>query len=248
MMAKLTAATAEVTQAIEDYRFSEAGQIVYSLLWDDFADWYVEASKVSPNHDLLIHALRTILTLVHPIAPFVSEAIWSHLPGHEGQLITTTWPVADITRTPSDKALAERFSTLQAVVQAARTVMAEEQLTKPTLLTTSPELAEDAALIKRLARAGAVEQVKQGSGLYLGTTVPAWIQATTQQVEARRHRLEAQLQEKQTYLHGLTAKLANRGYTDHAPAAVVQDTRDRQAETQALIDRLGEQLTALGHV
>jgi valyl-tRNA synthetase len=93
---------ADVTQAIEDYRFSEAGQLVYSLLWDDFADWYIEASQVSPNHDLLVYGLETILKLLHPIAPFVSEAIWSHLPGRTGQLITTPWPVVDTTRTKAD--------------------------------------------------------------------------------------------------------------------------------------------------
>jgi valyl-tRNA synthetase len=245
MMARLQAAIADTTTAIEDYRFSEAGQTVYSLLWDDFADWYVEASKVSPNHDLLIYSLETILGLVHPIAPFVSEAIWSHLPGHDDQLITSAWPVADITRTQADHGLVERFASVQAVVQATRTVMAEEQLSKPTLLTTVASLAEDAPLIKRLARASDVRHVEQGSGLYLGTTVPAWIEADHQMVTARRARLQAQQTEKQGYATSLEQKLGNEGYVKGAPAAVVQDTRDRLADTQRLLERIGEQLSAL---
>jgi valyl-tRNA synthetase len=130
MMAKLDTAIADVTNSIEDYRFSEAGQMVYSLLWDDFADWYIEASKISPNHDLLVHALETILKLVHPIAPFVSEAVWSEMPWHTEQLIITPWPVADITRTkqaPSEHTItnssinleqAAQFDNLKTVVQA----------------------------------------------------------------------------------------------------------------------------------
>jgi valyl-tRNA synthetase len=244
MQAKLNAAIKDVTTAIEDYRFSDAGQIVYSLLWDDFADWYVEASKVSPNHDLLVHTLETILTLVHPIAPFVSEAIWSHLPDRDTALITTDWPVVDKTRTP-DKAAARHFEELKSVVQAARTVAAEEQLSKPVVLTTNSNLAESADLVKRLARAGDLKLVKEGSGLYLGTTAPAWIEADAALIKARKDRLHRYQAEKQSYAQNLEAKLANAGYVKSAPAAVVQDTRDRLAETQRLLERLGEQLAAL---
>ena len=250
LAAKLNVAVTEVTRAIEEYRFSEAGQLVYSLLWDDFADWYVEASKIAPNHDLLVHALETIVTLLHPIAPFVTEAIWSELPWRTTQLITEAWPVVDTTRTDKEQlasreASANEFDALKTVVQATRTLAAEEQLTKPTILTTDAKLAESADLLKRLARAGEVKLVERGSGLYLGTTSPAWIEASAEQVSARRHRLESQQAEKQTYLKGLEAKLANERYVSSAPAAVVQDTRDRRAETLMLLSKLDEQLQDL---
>jgi valyl-tRNA synthetase len=245
LMAKLNTATRDVTKAIEDYRFSEAGQIVYSLLWDDFADWYIEASKVEPNHDLLVHALRTILTLLHPIAPFVTEAIWSHLPGHTTQLITEQWPAVDITRTKTKLSEARQFESVKAVVQAARTIATEEQLSKPTILTTDETLAKSADLIKRLSRAAEIKLVEEGSGLYLGTATPAWIEATPEQVAARRHRLEAQKIEKTAYLKSLEAKLANDNYVKNAPEAVVADTRTRHAGTQALLAKLNEQLAAL---
>jgi valyl-tRNA synthetase len=245
LMTKLDAATRDVTQAIEDYRFSEAGQIVYSLLWDDFADWYIEASKVTPNHDLLLHGLQIILKLLHPIAPFVTEAIWSHYPWPTQQLITEAWPVVDITRTKHELSEATEFESVKAVIQATRTVAAEEQLTKPTILTTDPELVKSADLIARLARVAEVKHVEQGSGLYLSTTTPAWIEATAEQVTARRHRLEATKAEKHTYLKSLETKLANDSYVKNAPETVVADTRARATETQALLAKLEEQLTAL---
>jgi len=233
-----------VTRALEEYRFSDAGQLVYSLLWDDFADWYLEASKVSPNHDLLIDILETILKLVHPIAPFVSEAIWGQIAWHKEQLITTEWPVVDTTRTDRLDLVGDFDDTIS-VVQAARTVIAEEQLTKPVILTTDAELAEAADLVKRLARASDVKLVKEGSGLYLGTAVPAWIEADHAQIEARRHRLEAARAEKVTHLKSLDAKLANTRYVESAPAKVVDETRKLQVETAEMIRKLTDQLSKL---
>jgi len=245
MMSRLESAVTEVTTSLEEYRFSDAGQLIYSLLWDDFADWYVEASKVSPNHDLLLHTLSTILMLIHPIAPFVSEAIWTELPGARGQLITTPWPVVDTTRTKTELSSANLFETVRSVVGAARTVAAEEQLTKPVILTTDPELAEVVDLVKRLARASDVKLVKEGSGLYLGTPSPSWIQADHAQIEARKHRLEASRAEKVTHLKSLDAKLANTRYVESAPAMIVDETRKLQTETAETINKLTDQLSKL---
>jgi valyl-tRNA synthetase len=245
ILARVNDTVRSVTTAIEDYRFSEAGQQVYSLLWDDFADWYVEAAKVEQTPNVLYHALSTILTLLHPIAPFVTEAIWEALPGRDGQLITAPWPEAVKAPAALTKEAA-KFESIKDVVQAARTVSAEEQLSKPTILTTDPQLADSAGLIARLARAGGVKQVEKGSGVFLGTQAPAWIEATAEQVTTRKHRLEKLRAEKQAYLKSLDARLANKSYVKSAPADVVQETRTRQAETQQLLTKLDEQLSALG--
>ncbi len=245
LMTKLNVAVTEVTKAIEDYRFSEAGQLIYALLWDDFADWYLEASKITPNHPLLTHTLETILTLLHPIAPFVTEAIWSELPWHQTQLITRSWPVVDITRTKPDLFEANLFETIKSVVQSARTIVAEEQLSKPTILTIDQKLATSTELIQRLARVATVELVQEGSGLYLGTSAPAWIKADQTMIENRRHRLEQQQIEKQAYLKSLAAKLANTKYVESAPANIVADTRARHTETEQLLAKLTEQLARL---
>ncbi|HUD11952.1 MAG TPA: valine--tRNA ligase [Candidatus Saccharimonadia bacterium] len=246
LKSKLDAAITEATKAIEDYRFSEAGQLIYSLLWDDFADWYLEASKIAPNHNLLVYGLEVILQLLHPVAPFVTEAIWSEMPWHASkQLITSDWPVADTTRTKTRLSEVKLFNSIQSIIQAARTMAAEEHLSKPVIATTSKQLANSRGLIKRLARAADVKLVKEGSGLYLGTQSPAWIEANKQQIEARKHRLQLQLAEKQSYLKSLDAKLANTNYVNSAPEKVVQESRDRRAEIQLLTDQLNAQL---GHL
>jgi len=106
---KLTITTEQVTADMGRYRFSEAGQTIYALLWDDLADKYVEYAKGDFNADLMIMALETVLGLLHPIAPFVTEAIWSHLPdrpGRQSQLITEAWPTMDL---KFDAARAQEF-------------------------------------------------------------------------------------------------------------------------------------------
>ena len=240
--AKTDQAITEVTKAIEEYRFSDAGQLVYSLLWEDFADWYVEASKISPNHDLLVHTLETILALAHPIAPFVTEAIWSEMPWHDTQLIVTPWPKSMRT---NDEHAGDEFEAAKSVIQAARTLIAEEKLSQPILVTTDELLAGSAKLICKLGRIGEVKLVRQGSGFFLGTAVPTWIEATSEQVAARRHRLEADRGAKLDYAHSLQAKLANDRYVSSAPAAVVEQTRSMLVETRQLLERLDHQLADL---
>jgi valyl-tRNA synthetase len=237
ILAKLNNAVIDVTKAIEDYRFSEAGQAVYSLLWDDFADWYVEASKVETNHDVLLYVLETILALAHPVAPYVTEAIWSHLPGDRGLLISAAWPVAT-----KKRALPKKFEQIRELVMAARSLCAEEQLSKPTLLTNDHNLLEAAAYLQSLARLGAVQPAQDESGFYLGASAPAWIAATPEQISTRRRRLEAQQSEKQKYAAALKAKLANEQFVAHAPQAIITDTRTKLAETQELITKLEQQL------
>lgn len=243
ILAKVNEAVRETTRAIEEYRFSEAGQIVYSLLWDDFADWYVEASKVEQNANILYHGLSTILKLLHPIAPFVTEAIWGAMPATEGQLITASWPEA-VEAPAQVTAQASAFEGIMSVVSAIRMVASEEQLSKPVVITTDRKLVESAKLIQALARAAEVKLVEQGSGIYLGTSSPAWIEATPEQVQARDKHLDHMLAEKKAYLKTLEARLANKNYVDGAPEAVVQQTRDLRDETMALISKLEAQLSS----
>lgn len=92
IVGRMNQAIASVTRDIEKYRFSEAGQAVYSLLWDDLADKYLEYSKDNLNPAVLAYCLDTVLRLLHPIAPFVTESIWQQALWTKSNLITEQWP------------------------------------------------------------------------------------------------------------------------------------------------------------
>jgi valyl-tRNA synthetase len=206
----------------------------------------VEASKLTPNHDLLVHALETIIALLHPIAPFVTEAIWAQMPWHkDGQLIVTSWPVARTTRTKTRLSDANLFTSIQLTVQAARTIIAEEHLSKPQILTTDIGLVQAADLITRLGRVESIVLVKEGSGIFLGTQAPAWIAANDAQIKARKSRLTDQIAEKQAYLTSLEQKLSNERYVSSAPDKIVQETRERHSETTQIMTQLKAQLDHL---
>lgn len=99
IVGRLNQAITSVTKDIASFRFSEAGQTIYSLLWDDLADRYIEFSKQSPNANLLAYCLETVLKLLHPIAPFITEVIWQELLWTKSNLITENW--ANIIHKPS---------------------------------------------------------------------------------------------------------------------------------------------------
>jgi valyl-tRNA synthetase len=240
MMEKLLEVTSSTTKAIEDYRFSEAGEQLYGLVWNDFADWYLEASKVSSNHHLLVFGLETILKLVHPIAPFVTEAIWGHLAWQSEQLIVSDWPNASRT---FDETSAQRFGRAIEAVNSIRSLAADEKMVRPVVVTTDQVVFEQSALIQRLARTAEIKLQQEGTGLFISPGL--WIEADPELISARRHRLDAQRIEKQSYLKGLESKLANTRYIESAPEAVVLETRNRRDDTLMLISKLDEQLAAL---
>src|SRR5690606_22829601 len=95
ILERLDKATQTVSDHLNNYRFSEAYELLYHVIWDELADWYIEASKGQQNASVLNYALETSLKLVHPFAPFVTETIWQTLhPDTDDLLITSSWPKA----------------------------------------------------------------------------------------------------------------------------------------------------------
>jgi valyl-tRNA synthetase len=225
MLSKLQHATEKISKDLDNYRFSEAYDTLYHTTWDDFADWYLEASKATPNHGLLAYALETLLKLAHPFAPFVSETIWQTLKWEKDTLlITAEWPKITLT---ADTALVGDFETAQTIVEECRTIMANVGLSKPVLgFISSAYLEEHGGLITRLARLTGVERGDKPEGLRL-TSAPfeAWIavdQATAQKYLTK-------LEEKQTAealsVERLKGRLGNKSYVESAPEKLVAETR-----------------------
>lgn len=106
MLNQLSIAVQKSTDWNKKHRYSEAGQIAYSLLWSDFADKYIEYSKQNTNPEMLAYSLDVILRLLHPIAPFITETIWQQLPWQNSLLINEQWP--KIEQVP-DLKLAKQF-------------------------------------------------------------------------------------------------------------------------------------------
>jgi valyl-tRNA synthetase len=243
ILTRFSRENAAITKAIESYRFSEAGERVYSLLWNDFADWYIEASKITANSSVLMYCLETILKLAHPFAPFVTEAIWQNMPWQKQNLIISTWP--EVGKTYSKEM--RQFEDIMALVSQIRTLATEMGLARPNLLyTADSRLSENAALIQSLARLGEISEVKQGRGLRIPSNeLFCWLDVDPKTIKEYRLSLRHKHDEAGEYLQRLTKQLANPDYLKKAPTELVQQTRDRVAETKLLLSQLDEQIRTL---
>lgn len=233
--------TSSVSKLIEGYRFSEAGQRVYSLLWDDFADWYIEASKIAPNPQVLVTALETILKLAHPFAPFVTEAIWQQMAWQKEKLIVTAWPNEILSLKDGTK-----FNAIRELVRNIRALKADLGLSGLTLLHQSdPLVSENADLIRRLAGISTITPTKEGRGLAVPGAITCWIDIDAGQAEQILSQLLKRQQEQADYSDRLKAQLANKGFVKSAPQNVISDVKDRLAQAEMLLSKLNEQIRAI---
>lgn len=234
MLYKLHHITGVVTSLLDEYRYAEASDAIYHLLWDDFADWYIEASKVSLNKGVLAFSLETILKLAHPFAPFITETIWQTLKWEgDSLLVTSSWPQA----TSVDQTDASVFEDIMAVVSEIRLITASVGVTKPTLgYSGSPFITQHAELIKKLANLSAITQATMGGGLRLTQTEhESWINLDQETVERFTKQLADRVTETHKVIAQLQGRLNNQSYMAKAPAELVDQTKQQLHEAEALL-------------
>jgi valyl-tRNA synthetase len=127
---------AEVRRGLDEYHFNDAAQAIYQFIWREFCDWYVEwikADLFSKNDTLkrqargvLLVTLETILKLIHPITPFVTEEIWSVLPGERRPLMTTAFPAIQVGWLSEDAE--ERMELLMGIITGIRNIRSENEI------------------------------------------------------------------------------------------------------------------------
>ncbi len=241
---ELNNAATDIDHQITNYRFAEASEAVYHAIWDDVADWFIEASKTADNPDMLAWVLDTSLKLAHPFAPFVTETIWQSLNWHNDLLITTPWPTA----LPCDDIAASEFEQLQNLVVEARYVTAELPGNERygLLYQNDSLIADNADLIKHLARLKDVKQVDRAKGLRLAASNrEAWLDVSVETLYEHQTNLEVRLAETRQFVATLEGRLRNETYVAKAPTALVEESRKQLIEKQALIEHLEAELDVL---
>ena len=241
---ELLAASAQVAKQVEDYRFAEAGETVYHTVWDVVADWYIEASKGHGNPGLLAWVLDTCLKIAHPFAPFVTETIWQSMSWHDNILMTSSWP-EDIL---FNEIAAQEFEQLQSLIGEIRFITSElPGNERYNLLFEDDALVkENLALIKQLTKIKDVFETDQPRGLRLANSGrQAWLDLSDKTLNEHQTNLEARLAETHHDIAALEGRLANDGYLQKAPAALVEESRQQLKEKQALVERLLHELEVI---
>jgi valyl-tRNA synthetase len=263
-------AVASVDRGFEDDNYGEVSRLLYEAIWSRFCDWGIELAKVRlgdaslPDADraatwwTLVEALDTYLRLLHPIMPFVTEALWAVLPHAADDpqlLIVARWPSAGATSKSNATTEAPVVDEVIELVSAIRTaratagVPAAAWLPIDIFVPGSHAAVVDAlaAAIERLARVRpiaraasreALDGAPAGSLGVVAGKLEARIHASTQPDAADRARVEKELAQAEAALAATRGRLGDATFVERAPASIVDATRSREAELAERVDRL----------
>ncbi|MBM4408799.1 MAG: valine--tRNA ligase [Chloroflexi bacterium] len=271
---RAAAAVADVDAAFADCAFGEGARVLYEAIWNEFCDWGIEVAKVrladesAPPAEreatwwTLVEGLDTYLRLLHPVMPFVTEAIWSAMPhatDDPGLLIVAGWPLAGA----RDASLEAEVGAFVEVIRAIRNARAEARiepaawlpvdLLVPGRFASTFERLRPA--IERLARARplaphpSLEALRAAAGVdgfaVIASEMEAMVgrgPASASSADLDRARLERELVTAEGLLDAARARLANEAFASKAPAAIVHGARERAADLEDQVTRLRRRL------
>ena len=252
ILGRLSAVTRLVTSSFERLEFGPAIDGLYDFAWKEVADDYLELIKprlqagdtsTATALSVAIHVLETILRLLHPIMPFVTEELWQRLP-HEGETIMyAPWPLAD--ETIEDPKLMDEMAHLLEVVRAVRNLRhtadprvrrQPAEISSPRPLLTEPIGRRYLATLAQLELNGKLAEGTPQAVVVVGpTTVRLGLPADG---GSEAQRLRGELLKKQNEIVFLEGKLNNPDFTGKAPHTVVERERARLLQAQQAAERL----------
>ena len=245
---------------MSQYRISEAFTELYRLFWDDFSGWYLE--MVKPAYQCPIdaatlartkHYFDMLMRLLHPFMPFVTEEIWQDLKP-EGEVCSIAIARMPEVEKQADEKILARFALAQEIITALRNVRREKNIAQKEALTLNYIADENypqeyAAVIEKMGNLKAINTVTEKDA-----TAAAFIVKTTQyfvpmegkiDVEAELKKLNDDLTYYEGFLASVMKKLSNERFVSSAPEKVVANERAKQADAEAKIAALKEQIAAL---
>lgn len=261
ILSRLGSVASEVDRLLDEYRLSDAFAVLYSFAWSEVFDWYLEMAKSIGEADTnrlramrqtLGAVTRDVLKLFHPVMPFITEELWSHLGEGPKLLIVAPWP-----EVPSFEAPAEMES-LQGVVAGIRQFRSQHQIGRkidvPVIVAAKRDddlpvwwYSQVASLAGAIPQAGSRPDPIAGYTRVAANGVETFIALEgLVDVDAERPRIEKAIGELEAGIARSMGKLGNPNFRDRAPAEVVAQEETRLAEIQAELVKQQHQLSELG--
>jgi valyl-tRNA synthetase len=278
-VSRLVTCAREIERHLAIYDFGKYASAIYDFVWDEFCDWYVEVSKFhldetsAPERrqlvrSLLFHILETILKLLHPISPYISEELHAALHGLDkndagtdyAPLIVESWPIPMLTGLDRDAEAEDSFALLQDFVRTARNLrksvgLPDSRKVPEILYRTSDDSvhrtihATESDISKLLKSERLKRHLREDSPEdAIGTTIMDGDLGVflpldeSIDIKGQIARLETDLAKKRNYAESLTKKLNNEDFIDKAPAKVLEKEREKLSETESLIEELEDRL------
>ena len=269
VLSKLNRLVKEVTENLDSFEIGVASAKVYDFIWDTYCDWYIELTKTRLNgtdedakltaQNVLCYVLVTLLKLLHPFMPFITEEIYQALPkcdGSEDILMTAQWPeYTEALSFPAEESAMEAVMDLIRAIRARRAEMNVPPSKKAELMIVTDQAEpyqQGLHFIQRLAYASNVTFPETAPADVTGLVSVVTHDATAYlplselvDLAAERERIAKELEKAKNGLRITEGKLANEKFVAHAPENVVNAEREKVAKYQELIAKLEESAKAM---
>ncbi|MGC6448644.1 MAG: valine--tRNA ligase [Rubripirellula sp.] len=260
LLSRLATVTQQVTEGLKEYRYAEASRLLYDFAWDDFCSFYVEIAKPrladtekrATTQSVMAHGLDTLLRLLHPTMPFVTEAIWEHLnqlapergltalKKNSRFIMQASWPNAETSH--FDPSIERQFSEFQEVVGAIRRIRASQNIAPKETVPVAIRCSESSQALLEPMKDSFIS-LTQADVIAMGpevtpfeTDAPLAIPSMDIEVhvdlekfidlDAELARLDKLMNQLTKQISGKEAKLNNENFVSRAPEDVVQRERD----------------------
>jgi valyl-tRNA synthetase len=274
ILSRLSHTIEAVTAQLDDFRFNTAAKSLYDFIWSDFCDWYLELAKPRFYLDegdsqrqaaaqVAVEVVGSILRLLHPFAPYVTEELWSHvgprLPQRESEHITqATWPVADGDWADEDleRAMRHVFDVIVAIrnvrsemkIPAGRAITCLIRVDRPRLLRHLRAYEENIRILGKIDALTIDEDAKKPVPSASAVIRDAEIFIPLEGVidlDAERQRLQKELDHCKTQLERINRKLDNADFLQNAPPEVVAKERAKRENFEVIAARISANLEQL---
>ncbi len=265
MSSRFNTALQQFNSAMDKFEINNAIKIVYSVVWNDFCDWYIELIKsklYSDNEEVKSAALgralnlfEELLKIIHPFMPFITEELWNLMKERkEGESISTSrFPEVDESK--SNPGAEKEMEFIQELISAIRNIRGEMNIppSKQLSIKIKTDLLQPGNLeyIKKLAKASEIEvgtgiekPSKSASAVVKGCDIYIPLEGLID-LEVEKSRIQKEIQRIEGALNGVTKKLSNESFVKNAPADVVEKERQKKHDWELNLSKLKEILLSL---
>jgi valyl-tRNA synthetase len=263
LLTRLQQTITAVSEALDTYRFDMAAQTLYEFIWNEYCDWYVELAKTQlqrgdemqqrATRRTLVRVLEVVLRLLHPIMPFITEELWQTIAPlanakHTDSIMLAAWPQSDSSLIDTDAV--NQMHYLQELVNSVRNLRGEMGLAMsvkvPLLVESTTDLGTllpYLLLMARLSEARQITQLPEGDDAPVAVCQGARLMLKVEvDKAAETARLQKEAEKLQKNIDKIASKLAKPGYTDKAPAHLVEKDRSELAQLQDRMAKINLQL------